>query len=56
MIRIHTFGGFTVRGEGDEPIAGAAAQPRRMALLALLVRAGDQVAPGQVLVRYSGEP
>ena len=42
MIRIHTFGGFSVRGEGDKPISGAAAQPRRMAILALLARAGER--------------
>lgn len=42
MIRIQTFGGFSVRGDDGRPLSGAAAQPRRMAVLALLARAGDR--------------
>ncbi len=42
MIRIDTLGGLTVRGDDGKPLAGAAAQPRRMALLAVLARAGDR--------------
>ena len=42
MIRINTFGGLSVRGEGDRPISGAAVQPRRLAILALLARAGER--------------
>ena len=42
MIRIQTFGGLSVRGEDGRPLAGSAAQPRRMAVLAVLARAGDR--------------
>lgn len=42
MIRIRTFGGLAVLGDDDRPLAGAAAQPRRMALLALLARCGER--------------
>jgi len=40
-LRIVTFGTLCVRGERGT-LAGAAAQPRRLALLALLARAGDR--------------
>src|SRR5690242_6380828 len=40
-LRIITLGTLCVRGERGI-VAGAAAQPRRMALLALLARAGDR--------------
>jgi DNA-binding SARP family transcriptional activator/TolB-like protein len=42
VIRIHSLGGLSVRGDDGEPLAGAAGQPRRMALLALLARAGQR--------------
>ena len=42
MIRIDTLGGLTVRGDDGRPLAGAVAQPRRMAILALVARAGDR--------------
>ena len=42
MIRISVLGGLSVRDEGGQPIAGAAAQPRRMAILALLACAGER--------------
>ena len=42
MIRINTLGGLSVRGEDGAPLSGAAAQPRRMAILALLARAGER--------------
>jgi DNA-binding SARP family transcriptional activator/predicted Zn-dependent protease len=42
VIRINTFGGLSVRGEGDRPVSGAAVQPRRLAILALLARAGER--------------
>jgi DNA-binding SARP family transcriptional activator/TolB-like protein len=42
MIRIQTFGGLTVRGDDGRPLAGSAAQPRRMVLLGLLAAAGDR--------------
>jgi len=42
VIRIDTFGGLSVRGDDGKPLPGAAAQPRRMAILALLARAGER--------------
>lgn len=42
VIRIQTLGGLSVRGDDGKPLAGAAAQPRRMSILALLARAGDR--------------
>ena len=42
MIRINTLGCLSVRGDNGSPLAGAAAQPRRMAILALLARAGER--------------
>src|SRR5262245_8555091 len=42
VIRVHSLGGLSVRGENGEPLAGAAAQPRRMAVLAILARTGER--------------
>jgi DNA-binding SARP family transcriptional activator/TolB-like protein len=42
VIRINTLGGLSVRDSDGKPVAGAAAQPRRMAILALLARAGQR--------------
>ena len=42
MIRIKALGGLCVYGEDGRPQSGAAAQPRRMAVLALLAHAGDR--------------
>ena len=42
VIRIQTLGGLSVRGDDGKPLAGAAGQPRRMSILALLARAGDR--------------
>ena len=42
MIRIHTLGGLTVREKDGKPLSGASIQPRRLAILALLARAGDR--------------
>ena len=42
MIRIQTLGGLSVRAEDGSLVAGAAAQPRRMAILALLARSGER--------------
>src|SRR5215213_10306883 len=36
VIHIQTLGSLSVRGDNGGPLAGAAAQPRRMAVLALL--------------------
>jgi len=41
MLRIHAFGALSVR-DGDRQVAGAAAQPRRLAVLAVLARAGER--------------
>lgn len=41
MLRLHTFGATFVAGEGGEPLGGAAAQRRTLALLVLLSVAGD---------------
>ena len=42
VIRINALGGLSVRDDAGNPIAGAAAQPRRMAILAMLARAGQR--------------
>jgi len=42
VIRINLLGGFSVRDDTGNPLAGAAAQPRRMAILALVARAGQR--------------
>lgn len=42
VLRIHTFGGLSIRDSEGKPLVGAAAQPRRLAILALLARAGDR--------------
>ena len=41
MLRVHTFGRLHVRGSAGV-VSGSAAQPRRLAILALLASAGDQ--------------
>ena len=41
MIRIRTLGGLSVQGASKAP-SGAATQPRRLAVLALVARAGDR--------------
>ena len=51
VIRVSVFGGLSVRDDAGQPFAGAAAQPRRMAILALLARAGQRgVAREKVLM------
>jgi DNA-binding SARP family transcriptional activator len=42
MIRIRTLGGLSILSAEGSAVAGAAAQPRRMAVLALLARAGER--------------
>ena len=42
MIRINALGGLSILGADGRPISGAAAQPRRMAILVLLARAGQR--------------
>ena len=51
MLRVHTFGRLHVRGD-DGVLAGAAAQPRRLALLALLAAAGDSGLTREKLLAY----
>lgn len=41
MLRIHTFGGLSV-AHPERELTGAVLQPRRLALLAVLARAGDR--------------
>lgn len=41
MLHIRTFGTLSVL-DGDRPVSGAAQQPRRLAILALLARAGSR--------------
>ena len=42
MFRIKCLGQLSVLDDDGQPVAGAAAQPRRLAILALLARAGDR--------------
>jgi len=42
LIRVSAFGGLSVRDDADGALSGAATQPRRMAILALLARAGQR--------------
>jgi len=51
VLRVRTFGGLLVH-DGDRPVAGAAAQPRRLAILALLAVAGDRGVTRDRLLAY----
>ena len=42
MLRIKCLGQLSVLRDDGQPLAGAASQPRRLAILALLARAGDR--------------
>ena len=42
MFRIKCLGQLSVVDDAAQPVVGAAAQPRRLAILALLARAGDR--------------
>jgi DNA-binding SARP family transcriptional activator/TolB-like protein len=42
VIRVHTLGGLSVRGDDGNSLSGAVSQPRRIAILALLARAGER--------------
>lgn len=48
-LRITALGGLSVTSDG-KPVAGAGAQPRRLAVLAVLARAGDRGATRDTLV------
>ena len=49
MLRIRAFGGLAVERDGV-PLSGAAAQPRRLAILAVLTRAGNRGASRERLL------
>ena len=49
MLRLLTFGSLSVHGE-DGPLKGAAAQPRRLAVLVLVARAGERGATRERLL------
>ena len=51
MLRIKCLGQLSVVRDG-QPIAGAAAQPRRLAILALLARAGDRGITREKVIGY----
>lgn len=51
MLRINVLGGLYVTSDG-RPLAGVTAQPRRLALLSLLVVAGDSGVTRNTLVAY----
>ena len=51
MLRIKCLGQLSVVRDG-QPIAGAAAQPRRLAILALLARAGDRAVTREKVIGY----
>ena len=51
MLRINVLGGLYVTGDG-RPLSGAAAQPSRLALLALLAVAGERGVTQDVLLAY----
>ena len=50
-LHVHTFGRLHVRRAG-EVVTGAAAQPRRLALLALLAAAGDSGITREKVLAY----
>lgn len=51
MLRLHTLGTLAVLRD-ERPVAGAAQQPRRLAILALLARAGERGMTREKLVSY----
>lgn len=50
MLRIQCFNQFAVR-RGDDPVGGSATQPRRLAVLAILARAGPRGIPRDTVLR-----
>ena len=52
MPRIRCFGQLSAHGEDGLSLAGAAAQPRRLAILALLARAGDRGITREKVIGY----
>ena len=51
VLRVHTLGRLHVRGP-DGPVSGSAAQPRRLAILALLAAAGEQGLTREKVMAY----
>jgi len=52
VLRIKCLGQLTVLGENGQPLAGAASQPRRLAILALLARAGERPITREKVIGY----
>ena len=52
MLRIKCLGQLTVVGEDGELLTGAASQPRRLAILALLARAGERGITREKIIGY----
>jgi DNA-binding SARP family transcriptional activator len=52
VIQIKALGGLSVFGDDGRPQSGSAAQPRRMAILALLTHAGDRGIPRDRILAY----
>jgi Tol biopolymer transport system component/DNA-binding SARP family transcriptional activator len=51
VLRVHTLGRLHVRA-ADGPVSGSAAQPRRLAILALLAAAGEQGVTREKVMAY----
>jgi DNA-binding SARP family transcriptional activator/TolB-like protein len=52
VLRIKCLGQLTVLREDGQPLAGAASQPRRLAILALLARAGERGITREKVIGY----
>jgi DNA-binding SARP family transcriptional activator len=52
VLRIKCLGQLSVLREDGQPLAGAASQPRRLAILALLARAGDRGVTREKVIGY----
>ena len=52
MLRIKCLGQLSVLRDDGQPFAGAASQPRRLAILALLARAGDRGITRETVIGY----
>ena len=52
MLRIKCLGQLTVLRDDGQPLAGAASQPRRLAILALLARAGEKGITREKVIGY----
>ena len=52
MLRIKCLGQLSVLRDDGQPLAGAASQPRRLAILALLARSGDRGITREKVIGY----